>query len=200
MALCNLVQFPYAVPNYFCYVAPLVALTALAVFSYLPVAPALPAAMLAFYTAFAILWVNGTPLQTMGNVRSPSFDMSPLRLARGGILVPTQVAVVYERLIPALQARSRGGYTWASPDCPDIYFLSGLRNPTRSIFEMFDDTTGARASARVLRGLDGHGVTAIVLNALPSFSPAISKGMYGELVRRYPSATMFGPYQLRWKP
>ena len=55
MALCNLVQFPYFVANYFCYVAPLVLLTVVALSAHLRIATrAVPAMLIAFYLAFAV--------------------------------------------------------------------------------------------------------------------------------------------------
>jgi 4-amino-4-deoxy-L-arabinose transferase and related glycosyltransferases of PMT family len=197
-ALCSLVQFPYVVPNYFCYVAPLVVLTALAMSGYLrPSARVAAGAWGAFLAAFAVLRVNGSPLQSMGVVYQPAFPMATLTLERGGIAVPRVHAAVYQELIPALAARAHGGYTWAAPDSPEIYFLSGLRNPTRSLFEFFDDS--ADAEGRVLAELAAHGITAIVLNAGPSFSAPISQRMFVELSRRYPHARNFDPFQLRWR-
>ena len=197
-ALCSLVQFPYVVPNYFCYVAPLVVLTALAMSGYLrPSARVVAGAWGAFLVAFAVLRVNGSPLQSMGVLYQPAFPMATLTLERGGIAVPRVHAAVYQELIPALAARAHGGFTWAAPDSPEIYFLSRLRNPTRSLFEFFDDSTNAES--RVLAELDARGVTAIVLNAGPSFSAPISQHMFVELSRRYPYAKNYDPFQLRWR-
>jgi hypothetical protein len=197
-ALCGLVQFPYSVANYFCYVAPLVALTMLALYSYAtPVTPTgrVPGLLVAFLAAFAVLRTNHTPLQSLGFAYQPQWPLKPLALERAGIDVPVVHAIAYEALIPMLRTHARGGYTWASPDTPEIYFLSGLSNPTRALFEMFDDST---ANARVLHALDAHGVTAIVLNSLPSFSPAITREMFAQLASRYPHTQNVGPFQLRW--
>jgi hypothetical protein len=198
-ALCSLVQFPYAAPIYLCYVAPLIALTAVALLRYLPpIAPTVPAALLVFYTGFAVFRVNDAPLQAMGLFNASYWPTEPLRLARVGLVLPTDQVAVYRQLIPMLQRRARGGYTWASPDCPEIYYMSGLRNPTRTLYEMFDDT--ANGTARVLRALDEHGVTAIVVNTLPAMSPRVTDAMSAELAERYPYGTMIGPFQLRWRP
>jgi hypothetical protein len=197
-ALCSLVQFPFSVPNYFCYVAPLVALSALALYSYLRVtAGTVPALLVAFFIAFAVLRNNGTPLQSMGVAYRPQFPMAPLALERGGIEIPQVHAAVYQELVPMLRQRARGGYTWASPDTPEIYFLSGLRNPTRSLFEFFEDS--ANAESRALATLDARGVTAIVLNSQPSFSAPITRPMFVQLATRYPHARNIGPFQLRWR-
>src|SRR5260370_13213915 len=67
IALCTLVQFPFFAPIYFCYVAPLVALTALAVCSYArPAWGAVPGLLVAFFAAFAVLRVYPRPLHSMG--------------------------------------------------------------------------------------------------------------------------------------
>jgi hypothetical protein len=197
--LCGLVQFPYAVPNYFCYVAPLVALLAVALYPYLrPLPRALPAALLAFYIAFAVLRVNDSTLNAMGITYGPYHQTMSLALSRGGGLrIPRDQAVVYQRLVPMLQHRARGGYTWASPDAPELYFLTGLRNPTRSLYEFFDDPDAH--STRLLAALDRHEVTAIVLNSRPAFSPLPPVELVAELEKRYPYATNVGPYQLRWR-
>lgn len=195
-ALCGLVQFPFSIPVYFCYVAPLVALLAVALHSSLSRSGRIVSGMVAaFFTVFAVLRINSSRLPALVFSYQRHRPTAQLTLARGGIGVP-QADMVYDTLVAALRAHARGGYTWASPDTPEVYFLSGLRNPTRSLFEFFDDTT--HRDARVLRLLDAHGVTAIVLST-PSFSPAISAAMYAKLVARFPYEEYVGPYQLRWR-
>lgn len=198
MALCNLVQFPYFVANYFCYVAPLVLLAAVALTSYARIASrAMVGLVMAFYLAFAVVRANQTTLYTMAVFYRPYLPTTLLDLPRGGIEVPTVHADVYRPLIPFLQSRARGGYTWASPDLPEVYFLSGLKNPTRSLFDFFDDTTGR--SARILAALDSHGVTAVVLNRRPAFSAPLTEELVTALEQRYPFGTNMGPYQVRWR-
>jgi hypothetical protein len=198
-ALCSLVQFPYAVPNYFCYVAPLVALLAVGLSSHLRrPSRAVSAALLAFYVAFAVLRVNGATLNSMGVTHGQYHSTVPMGLARGGGLrIPRDQAMVYRRLVPMVEQRAQGGYTWASPDAPELYFLTGLRNPTRSLFDFFDDTTGR--TTRMLEALNTHGVTAVVLNARPAFSPALPDALVEALETRYPYAANVGPYQVRWR-
>lgn len=198
MALCNLVQFPYFVANYFCYVAPLVLLAAVALTKYLRIASRVMVGMaMAFYLAFAVGRANRTTLYTMAVSYKPYLPTTLLDLPRGGIEVPTAHAEVYLPLITLLQAQARGGYTWASPDMPEVYFLSGLKNPTRSLFDFFDDPVNR--TARILGALDSHGVTAVVLNRYPAFSERPSRELVAEIEKRYPFALNVGWYQLRWR-
>lgn len=101
---------------------------------------------------------------------------------RGGIEVPRVTYNEYQAVTWLLRAHARGGYTWASPDSPEIYFLTGLRNPTRSLYKFFDDTTAH--SARILAALDAHGVTAIVENRKPPFSAPLTPELLGALEAR----------------
>jgi hypothetical protein len=195
-ALCSLVQFPYSIPIYFCYVAPLVALTTVALYKYTRPSGTIPGLLVAFFVAFAVLRTNASRLPALVSSYQPQRSMTTLALERGGIEVPNINAAVYDSLVPMLRAHARGGYTWASPDTPEIYFLAGLRNPTRSLFEFFDDSTNR--SERVLRALDAHGVTAVVLST-PSFSPPITSEMFAQLAIRYPHEQYVGPFQLRWR-
>ena len=196
-ALCSLVQFPYSHSLYFFFVAPLVVLTALALYSYLqPQMRVVPGLLVAFFTIFAVLRTNSTRIASVGNSYQRQPPMATLAMERGGIEVPQTDAMLYGSLVTTLRARARGGYTWASPDSPEVYFLSGLRNPTRTLFEVFDDSTNR--PELVLRALDAHGVTAIVLSS-PSHSPAITREMYGQLEARYPHSRYVGPFQLRWR-
>jgi hypothetical protein len=196
--LCNLVQFPFAAANYFCYVAPLVLLTAVGLSRYASSAGrALPATVAAFYLAFAVVRVNPTSLYTMGVAYRPFVATRPLPLERGGIDVPIEHAEIYGHVVLLLQHVARGGYTWASPEMPEVYFLSGLRNPTRTLFEFLDDTTGY--TTRTLDLLASHGVTAVALNRTPRFSPRIAPDLAAALEARYPYATDIGAIQVRWR-
>jgi hypothetical protein len=196
-SLCSLVQFPYSHSVYFGYIAPLVVLTALAMNRYLqPALGIVPGLLVAFFALFAVFRINSTRIASVGNWYQPQQTVAKLGMERGQIEVPKTDSIMYGSLVTLLRAHARGGYTWASPDSPEVYFLSGLKNPTRTLFEVFDDTTNQ--SQRVLHALDARGVTAIVLSA-PSFSAPITPEMYAQVERRYPHAQYVGPFQVRWR-
>jgi hypothetical protein len=196
--LFNLVQFPFAVPIYFCYVAPLVVLCAVVLLRHAPpVASAVPALGAAFLMAFAVFRVNTSHLFGMGMLFVPYPPTASIGVPRAGLQVPEREAAMYRRAVAILQQHARGGYTWASPDCPELYFLSGLRNPTRSLFDFFDDPTGR--TPRILEALDRHGVTAVVLNRAPQFSPQVADDLVAAIEQRYPYGADVGKFQVRWR-
>jgi hypothetical protein len=198
-AVCTLVQFPFSVAIYFCYVAPLVALTALALLAYpqRQVPQAFPALLIAFCTAFAVLRLNQSPLNDMDRQYEAYPEVRPVALERAGLTVPLFQAGQYETAVRVVRAHARGQYIWASPDAPQLYFLTGYRNPTRSMFEFFDDTTGR--SARILGTLDRLDVNLVVLNLNPEFSPRIPLALYRELAKRYPNSALVEPYLIKWR-
>jgi hypothetical protein len=197
-AVFNLVQFPFFVPIYFSYVAPLLILTTLALFAFIrPTPRALPAVVVGFYFLFAVVDVNTEGVFAVGRFYRPYATTKRLALLRGGLDVFPAQEEEYARLIPMLRARAHGGYTWASRDCPEVYFLAGLKNPTRTLFDFFDDTTDY--TARTLKMLDERGVTAIVMNRTPAFSAQFTMEFANELFRRYPFGTDIGQFHVRWR-
>jgi 4-amino-4-deoxy-L-arabinose transferase and related glycosyltransferases of PMT family len=197
-AVCTLVQFPFSVPIYYCYVAALAILVAGALLRYAqPIAARVPALVTAFLIAFAVLRVNTSTLFGMGVLYVPYPPTASLGLSRGGLEVPADQAATYHVAVRVLQQHARGGYTWASPDCPEIYFLSGLRNPTRTLFDFFDDPTGR--TPRILQALERHAVTAVVLNRGPQFSPQVADDLVAAIEERYPYGADVGKFQVRWR-
>jgi hypothetical protein len=187
-ALVSLVQFPFAAPIYFAYVAPLAALAALTVVAaeQRRLRP-FPGAVLALYLVFSVVNTH------------PSHEQSaPLALARGGLIVPARDAARYDSLIALLRARATGAYAYAAPDCPEVYFLAALRNPTRTIWDFLDDSSGR--TARVLRALEAHYVTAVAIDTRPPFSGPMSPDLLDSLARRYPRREPLDVFLVRWRP
>ncbi|HEX6533253.1 MAG TPA: glycosyltransferase family 39 protein [Gemmatimonadaceae bacterium] len=197
-ALCALVQFPFAAPVYFFYVAPLVVLTGLAVIALQPRVTTLgPAAIAAFYLLFAVLRIHPGFIHGMGHFYVRDEQTVPLALDRGGVDVTASDAEDYARLVRLLRAHAAGGYTFAAPDCPQVYFLAGLRNPTRTLYDFFDDTTGR--TARVLGALEARHVTVIAINQLPEFSGPVPEPLERALEARYPRSERVGSFVVRWR-
>lgn len=197
-AIFSLVQFPFSASVYFCYEATLVALFAIALLRHArPMAPAVPIALMVFLIAFAVVRVNTGTVYNMGSWYQPYPPTAPLNLPRGDLDVPAGEAETYRLAVSMLKQHASGGYTWASPDCPEIYFLSGLRNPTRTLFDYLDDQPGR--SARILATLHQYHVTAIALNSTPEFSAVTPGDLVAELERRYPFGASVGKFQIRWQ-
>jgi hypothetical protein len=198
-AVCTLVQFPYASSIYLYYITPLIALTALACMNYANVRHHAAAGMVAvFLIGFSVLRNNLADTVYTGVEYRPIGALTMLDGERGGVAIPVAHSAIYDPLIARLKVVAKNGPTWAYPDVPEIYFLSGLPSLSRSPYEFFDppETT----EAHILRGIDSLHVSAIVVSTNPPFTPPISESVYKELAHRFPLAQVFGPFVLLWRP
>lgn len=202
LAACVLVEFPFSTFVYFCYVAPLVMCGVVAVLKLLPRLPhpAIVCAILGFLAWHGVFISGPTTIGTRHFKYYPQANV-PLTLEHtGGILVPDADTPQYEAAISLLKARSAGEYTYCALDCPDVYFYSGLRNPTPILYDEFDQPSGR--NERILAALKEHSVTAILLK--PSwFIGTVHGELAQELAKRYPHKQVFrarfDPIVVRWK-
>jgi hypothetical protein len=196
-ALCSLVQIPFAAPIYFCYTAPLTLLAAAAIWHTAGARRSRGlGAIIVAYLVFAVAWTNGRGVNQLGFAAPHPERLVRLALPHAGLRVPEPDARLYETLVDSLRRHSRGAYTFAGPDAPEIYFLSGLRNPTRALFEFTEDHQYDPVATIAL--LRDRGVTAIVINQDPKFSDPLSGPLQAALAREYPRAASLGQFQLRW--
>ncbi|HEX5180120.1 MAG TPA: glycosyltransferase family 39 protein, partial [Gemmatimonadaceae bacterium] len=197
-AWCGLVQFPFAVPNYFFYAGSLAALTAVALAARRgPAWRRLTGVCAAAYVAFAVVRIHSSSVFAIGLSNAADNQHSALPLARGGIRVSPYDSAMYGALVHELRAHSQSTYTYAGPDAPEVYFLSGLRNPTRTLFDFFDNSVGR--TPRIMRELDARGVTAVAINAHGDFSGAMPTSLAAALEQRFPLHEQIGRFTLRWR-
>lgn len=191
-ALVNLVQFPYAFGIYFCYAAPLIVLAIVYVVAAETAAPArVHVALLLFYLAFALLWVNRGFIRDIGGRFTAIAQGTPLDLPRAGLRVSAPEADLYRRLVAVIQAHSSDGdFIYATPDCPQVYFLAGRRNPTRTFYDFFDADYGADPEPRrrrLLAAIDAHHVDVVVINWQAEFSRTYDPGLVAALTTQFPN-------------
>ncbi len=203
-SLVGLLQYPYAFSVYFCYTAPLVLLATAWTVRERGRAPLawLYVPTLAFFAAFALLWLNTGWVRTIGGTWVASPPSRPLELPRAGIEVPLYDGAVYEALVAEIDRHAAPGeFIYAAPDCPEVYFLSGRRNPTRTFYDVFDEDAAQPAlrEGRLLRTLSERGVRVVVLSASPEFSPRVAPGLVEELARRYPMMRTVGHFLVMWR-
>jgi hypothetical protein len=185
-----LVQFPCALDQYFNFVAPLVALVALALVIEVTPEPRWRAAAVAFAL---IVWDAGR--LELAPLRGPK--VARMDVARGGPLVEWFMAPMYWKLDSLVNAHARGRYIYAGPDSPHVYFVTGKENPTPTIYEVFDERPHRTDS--VLRQLDTLGVTTVVINRHRNVSGPMDARLEAALVSRFPSVDSVGAYVVRWR-
>jgi hypothetical protein len=198
-AACSLIQFPFAISIYFCYVAPLAFLAAAAVCCLQKPPRWIAIGALCLCLAYVVLEVTPGFIEDMGEQYSPDKQTATLTLPRAGGLrgYPGQIRI-YEELATILKQHTRGEYIYATPDCPEVYFLNGFRNPTPTLFDLADDPVGR--TERILQAIRQHGVNLVVLNAYPQFSAPVPADLRTALESEFPNRAQTGKFEVRWKP
>lgn len=118
-------------------------------------------------------------------------------MERGGIRVRAEEKAEYEELVATLRSLAPNGGMYATPDVPEAYFLSGLRNPTPVLYDFLDDPRNR--TERVMRTLDREDVRVVVLNRTPHFSGLPPEPLIRALEAAYPDAIGIGRFIVRWK-
>ncbi len=188
-ATCTLVQYPFPVPIYLCYALPLTLLALVAIVTTVRKQRGtyVLASLVGLYFAFAV--VNLIPLH-LAEYSHAFGRRDVLRVPRGGLLIEDEP--YFEDLTIFLQQRAPNGLMYAGNDCPELYFLTGLKNITR-------DDNGAPAE-EVLKALQSTDVKVVVIFESPYFPSAqTSPEVRAEVIRRFPLSRMFGIFHVYWR-
>jgi hypothetical protein len=199
-AACSLIQFPFSGPIYFCYVAPLLLLATTAVLSMVrQVPPSVVAGLAIFFLLYAVLDVTPGFIYKMGNQYAPDVQTASFGLPRAGSLrVNSADAREYKDLATIVLEHARGRYLFCTPDCPEVYFLFGFRNPTHTLFDFFDEPAGRTTT--ILTALRSHNVNLVVLNQTPAFSGPVPSDLKSAIEKDFPSHAATQRFEVRWQP
>lgn len=194
----GLLEYPFAAPVYVLYSVPmvLVALTFLVRASGRVALP-VQGVVLAFLLAFGSVRILPGTVDSLGRLYLPSSETARLDLPRGGLRVTVNDSARFSTLIPFVQEVAAGRTIWAGPDAPEVYFLSGLPNQTRTLFD-FLDADDVRATPLVER-LEQIDADVAVIKLEPGFSPSISPATVSTLRQRYPELRMLNGYAVLWR-
>jgi len=112
-------------------------------------------------------------------------------------LVNVSIGHQHPRLVAAIKRHGAGdAYIYATPDLPEVYFLSGKQNPTRNLFEFLNPQR--RNPQDVLALLDQRRVRVVVLSHLPSFS-GLDAAEGRALAAAFPDSVVILPFVVRWR-
>jgi hypothetical protein len=195
-ALLSLVQFPYSDVTYFCYFATLTVLLAACLISRFVRPPRIIlTAMVAFYVFYAGIITN---VHFMGDPDS-DYASTPINLPRAGaIRVSKDDVVQYGELIPFIQSVAAGKAILAGPDCPEVYFLSGLKNPTPVLFDSLSQPQEYNKRMQALVDRSDF-IKVAVINESPEFSYPQLKLLQELVYPRFPESRKIGRFTVYWR-
>jgi hypothetical protein len=200
-AVCSLVQFPFTVKIYFCYFAPLLVLAVAAITSVTKQIrnPGALICALVFYVIFAITRIAPVAIYEFYvyelSIDNESFKSSPittLHLPRAGVLRIRNARFV-EAMTAAVQEHAGTGPVIATPECPEVYFLSGHRNPTR------DDN--ANLPEDILHAIkDNDDIKVFVINDSATFSNStLTPDVMAAVTAIFPQRVKIDKYWVCWR-
>ena len=193
-----LLEYPFAAPIYTLYALPLtfVAVVA-AVRTSGRASPRTQLVVLAFFCVFGLVRILPGSVGSMGRGYLASADVALLELPRGGLRMDPREAVQYEDLIRFVVAQADGRPIWAGPDSPEVYFLAGIPNRTRTFFDFLDSPD---VSARPLvERINALGAAVVVVKLNSQFSRPPSPDTYEALRESFPHARGFPGFLVFWK-
>jgi hypothetical protein len=121
-------------------------------------------------------------------------------LARANGLVVSQPDVAaYEELIPFVQHLTVGRELLAGPECPEVYFLSGLRNPTTILFDFFHEPHEYEELTQAMLDRPNF-INVVVLCETPEFSVHQLKVLQTLVPARFPESRKIGNFWVFWRP
>ncbi|MCE9601297.1 MAG: glycosyltransferase family 39 protein [Gemmatimonadetes bacterium] len=193
-----LVEFPFAAPIYTLYALPVSIIAAVALVRVADrVSSALQFVALGFLLTFGLVRVVPGSPGSRGLGFAPSMNIAALDLPRSGLRVEPLESVVYEGVIRLVQEKAVGGPIWAGPDAPEIYFLSGLPNRTRTFFDFLDGP--AQNSISLVDRIAALEAKVVVVKKNAQFSPALTLAVVDSLRRTYSSQRDFPGYLVLWR-
>jgi hypothetical protein len=202
-AMVNLVQIPIANGIYFLYAAPLVMLAAIYLVAHQPggIQPVHWSGVVAA-AVFALLWMHGAFPHDYDTKFTALPPMRLLQLDRCELEVDDLALSVYTQINQCVAEHSApGSYIYAAPDCPEVYFFTGRKNPTRTMFDIFDDDFGTPERVeRTLQLLRDRNVQLVVAKHRGDFSGPFNQQLADAIRTRYPHSYQVADPRYGGKP
>jgi hypothetical protein len=192
-----LVEFPFAAPTYLLYTIPLSMVALAAVVGAAGRTPgSIQLVVVVFLLVFGLARVNPGTAESFGRHFIESDEIARLKLPRSGLRVRATDAARYEALIAAVQILAKDRTLWAGPDAPEVYFLSGVPNRTRTLFDFLDAEAGTVPLIERVRAAQA---SLVVLNLQPDFSRPPDQATVDALRAEFPNANSVPGFLVFWR-
>jgi hypothetical protein len=149
-----------------------------------------------FLLVFGLARVNPGTAESFGRHFMESDETIWLKLPRSGLRVRASDAARYEALIGAVQVLAKDRTLWAGPDAPEVYFLSGVPNRTRTLFDFLDDGAGTVPLIDRIRAAQP---SLVVLNLQPDFSRPPDQSLVDALRAEFPNSRSVPGFLVFWR-
>jgi hypothetical protein len=147
------------------------------------------ASVMGFYLLFGIKTLVPDYIYELTH-KVGKLETARVERARG---LQIEFAPQLDEFVHFLQVHAPNGLLYSGNDCPEFYFLAGLKNIT-------DDDAGA-SPEKLLKALDTSDVKVVIINEAPFFpGAAMSPAVWAEVTRKFPEQRLFGIFRVFWRP
>ena len=197
LAFTSLNQYPFAVPVYFAYTAPLLIIGAVVCLVSWGVSPRLLAPWGVMLTLVGVVSLNRGFLYALGRAHDPITVDTPLALPRAHLTLLQEHAVGYQAIVGAIQAHIGNGRLVAGPDCPEMFFLTRRFNASGVMYEFM---VPQGSPGRAIYEFDAwRNASVIVINHSPDFSPPLAPSLVDRLRLEFSRSTTVLQFEVRWR-
>ncbi len=189
-ATCSLTQYPFAAAIYLSYMVPLTLLAIVAIVSTGRTQRGTYAlsSVVGMYLVFGVVSLVPLYIYEITSMVGTMYTMQSPRA--GGLKI--EEAVFFDELAQFLHDHSPNGLMFAVNDCPELYFLSGLKSA-------WHDDTGASPDD-ILKVIQADDLNLVVINDAPYFpGAAMRPDVKAEVIKRFPHSTRYGIFNVFWK-
>jgi hypothetical protein len=187
----SLVQIPLAHGIYFLYAVPLIIVgAAMALKAHFQGEGAV-GLLASAVGLFAVCWMIPGHFSLFGSKYAPSSDTAHFVGTRCPTTSDPITVQQYAEMVQEVRGRTaKDEPIWAFPDSPDVYFMTGRRNVTRTFFDALDADYGTPArESRLIEAIEKNKINVVVIRHLVEFShEAVSQSLLDEIRRRFPHA------------
>jgi len=190
-ATCSLVQYPFPAPIYLSYMVPLTLLALVAIVATGKAQRGIYplASMVGLYLVFGVVTLVPLNIYEIASMVGPMYTMHGPRT--GGLKI--QEAAFFDQLAVFLREHSPNGLMYAGNDCPELYFLSGLKNVTK-------DDGGSATTEEVLKAVQSNDLKLVVINEAPFFPVGrMNQEVRAEVMQRFPHSAQIGIFHVFWR-
>jgi hypothetical protein len=116
----------------------------------------------------------------------------------GGLRVSEISATGYAELITFVKNLAGGKPILAAPDCPEIYFLSGAKNPTPVLYDSLEDPRNYERDIQAVLNRPNF-LKVVVVNDAAVSAVYQSQLLHSLVVARFPSSRRIGSFTVYWR-
>lgn len=172
----SLVQFPFAGAIYFFYAAPLLLTSVLVAIHYQPWVPRKALATIAVFLIVlsCVRYHNHLPVVSLHPAYRGGYPEAQLASNRSELRIEARMANAFNRMQEVVRNHtSKDEVVFATPDAPEVNFLTGRPSLNGVMYEFFHDKLYEDLDA-LSRELAIKDVNLVVLKERPEFSPVVS--------------------------